>query len=271
MSFSLDTNQQGKVILVTAGADGIGRVIAETFLAAGANVHICDINPEKVAEFVASREGITGSVADVANAEAVSAMFDDLKSHHGRLDVLVNNAGIAGPTSAVEDIDIETWDHTIAVDINGQFYCTKHAVPLLKESSSGSIINLSSNAGLFGFPLRSPYAASKWALIGLTKTWAMELGPHGIRVNALCPGSVKGSRIEGVIERDAAERGVSVDHIRKVYSAQSSLRLFVEPEDVAQMALFLCSPCGANISGQAIGIDGHTESLSNSLDIKPDS
>jgi NAD(P)-dependent dehydrogenase (short-subunit alcohol dehydrogenase family) len=192
-------------------------------------------------------------------------MFRDIEAHWGRLDILVNNAGVAGPTAPVESITTEDWDRTIAIDLNGQFYVTRGAVPLLKRGGRGCIINIASNAALFGFPLRSPYTASKWAMIGLTKTWAMELGPDNIRVNALCPGSVSGDRIDGVIERDAAERRVSPAAVRDVYARQSSLRSFVDAQDVANMALFLSSRLGANVSGQAIGVDGHTEGLSNWL------
>jgi NAD(P)-dependent dehydrogenase (short-subunit alcohol dehydrogenase family) len=197
--------------------------------------------------------------------EQVDAMFADLARHHQRLDVLVNNAGISGPTAAVEDIDPADWDRTIAVDLSSAFYVTRRAVPLLR-TTRGSIVNIASNAALFGVPLRSPYAASKWALIGLTKTWAMELGPAGVRVNAICPGSVQGARIDGVIERDAMQRGMAPEAIRNVYLRQSSMRTFAEAEDIAAMVLYLCSDAGRNISGQSIAIDGHTETLSNWLD-----
>ncbi|GAB2525197.1 SDR family oxidoreductase [Microbulbifer agarilyticus] len=255
----------GNVALVTAGASGIGRCIAETFLAAGAQVYICDINPDAVDGFLEANPQAKGEVTDVADAKAVKSLVSNVKAAFGRLDILVNNAGIAGPTALVEDIEPDEWDSTVAVDLNGQFYCTKYAVPHMKAAGGGLIVNISSNAGLFGFPLRSPYTASKWALIGLTKTWAMELGPHNVRVNALCPGSVKGPRIDGVIEREAASRGVSPADVRDVYQRQSSMRLFVGAEDIANMALFLASPAGSAISGQSIAVDGHTESLSNDL------
>ncbi len=159
----------------------------------------------------------------------------------------------------------EDWDRTLAVDLSGSFYVTRKAVPLLKRQG-GSIVNMSSTAGLFGCPMRSPYVAAKWAIVGLTKTWAMELGPAGIRVNAICPGSVNGPRIEGVIQRDATSRGMDPEEIRRVYLRQVSLRCFAEADDVAQMALYLCSDAGKRISGQAIGLDGNTESLANCLD-----
>ena len=257
--------EAGQVVLVTAGASGIGRCIAETYLAHECRVHICDVNREAVDIFLASNPSATASLADVSDPLQVEILFHDFRAHYDHLDILVNNAGVAGPTAAVEDISLEDWDRTVAVDLNGQFYVTRLAVPLIKKAGRGSIINIASNAALFGFPLRSPYTASKWAMIGLTKTWAMELGTSNIRVNALCPGSVKGDRIDNVIIRDAQERGLSADRIRDVYARQSSMRLFVDAQDIANMALFLSSGIGSSISGQAIGIDGHTEGLSNWL------
>lgn len=257
--------ESGQVVMVTAGASGIGRCIAENFLAHGCRVHICDINSAAVDAFLSEHPQATASLVDVSDPAQVEILFRDFGAHHDHLDVLVNNAGVAGPTAAVEDIPLEDWDRTVAIDLSGQFYVTRLAVPLLKKAGRGSIINISSNAALFGFPLRSPYTASKWAMIGLTKTWAMELGPSNIRVNALCPGSVNGERIEQVIIRDAMQRGVCPDQLRDVYARQSSMRLFVDAQDIANMALFLSSGMGATISGQAIGIDGHTEGLSNWL------
>ncbi|SET33814.1 SDR family oxidoreductase [Thalassotalea agarivorans] len=257
--------EQDFVALISAGASGIGKVVAETLLSMGARVHICDISAEAIESFLAKNPDASATLCDVADFKQVEAVYRDLNDKYGKLDLLVNNAGIAGPTAKVEDIDVDNWQQTIDVDLNAQFYFTKLAVPMLKQNGSGSIINVSSNAAFFGFPLRSPYTASKWALIGLTKTWAMELGPDNIRVNAVCPGSVKGPRIDGVIERDAKERGATAEEVRHIYQLQSSMRLFVGPEDVANMIAFLASPLGACISGQAIGLDGHTESLSNNI------
>ncbi len=254
------------VVLITGAAAGIGAVTARLFAENGYRVHICDVSEEAMAAFPNFGPELSGSVADVADPAAVDELFEDLIARCGRLDILINNAGIAGPTAPVEDIDPLDWQRTVAVDLNGQFYCARRAVPLLKQAGGGSIINISSNAAFFGFPLRAPYTACKWALIGLTKTLAMELGPHRIRVNALCPGSVSGARIDGVIERDALARGMNSADIRAIYARQSSMRIFVGAEDVAGMALFLASERGATISGQAIGIDGHTESLLNWLE-----
>ena len=252
--------------LVTAGASGIGLEIARTFLREGFRVHVCDVDEAAVARFVAEHESGSGSCCDVSDVRQVDELFDDLVTRYGRLDVLVNNAGIAGPTAKVEHIRPEDWDRTIAVGLNGAFYVSRRAVPLIKAAGGGSIINIASSAAFFGFPLRSPYAAAKWALIGFTKTLAMELGPFGIRVNAICPGSVSGPRIDAVISRDARARGRSEKEIRDIWTRQTSLRSFVDPQDIAAMAAFLVSASGARISGQALGVDGHTESLSSPLD-----
>ena len=264
-SKKINAMTSGQVVLISAGASGIGRVIAETFLAHDCHVHVCDIDADAITEFLKDNPGASETRANISNVAEVTEVFDDLEARYGRLDILVNNAGIAGPTAHLEDIEPADWDRTVAVNLNGHFYCTRMAIPLLKVSR-GSIINIASCAAFSGCPGRAPYTASKWAIVGLTKTLAMELGPDGVRVNAICPGSVDGERIEAVIERDAKNRGQSVDTIREMYLRQSSLRSFVSPQDVANLALFLASDLGAKISGQAIGVDGHTETLANWLD-----
>lgn len=254
------------VVLITGGAAGIGRAVTQRFAAEGYGVHVCDVDEAATNTILREIPGCTATVGDIGSVDDVDRMFEELEQAHGRLDVLVNNAGIAGPTARAEDIDPADWDRTIAVSLSGQFYCTRRAIPLLRRSPGGSIIFMSSNAAFFGFPMRLPYTASKWALLGMAKTLAMELGPAGIRVNAICPGSVSGQRIDGVIEKDAAQRGMAVAEIREIYERQSSLRKFVNAGDVANLAYFIASDMGAMISGQAIGLDGHTESLSNWLD-----
>lgn len=255
-----------QVALISGGASGIGRRIAERFLERGTRVHICDASADNIAEFVAANPGATTSVADVGLISDVDRVFADLLQYHGGLNVLINNAGIAGPSVAVEDVDDEDWDRCIQINLSGTFYMTKRAIPLLRKADSGSIINIASTAALFGCPTRSPYAASKWAQIGLTKTWAMELGPDGIRVNAVCPTCVSGPRIEAVIERDAEQRGLTSDEIRDVYLRQTSMRTFVSPDEVADTVLFLSSDQASKISGQSIAVDGHTEGFLNWLD-----
>lgn len=252
---------QNQRILVTAAATGIGRVIAQTLVENSARVHICDVNAEKLAACQAALPGITTTLADVANLADVDRLFADAAKQLGGLDVLINNAGIAGPTAPVEEIAPEQWEQTMAVNINGQFFCTRRAVPMLKAAGGGLIVNLSSAAGLFGFPNRTPYASSKWAVIGFTKSLAMELGPYNIRANAICPGLVEGERQERVIAAKAQAEGKSVADVRAQITRQNSMRTFVSAQDIANTVLYLCSPAGSKISGQALSIDGHTETL----------
>jgi NAD(P)-dependent dehydrogenase (short-subunit alcohol dehydrogenase family) len=253
--------EPGLRVLVTAAGRGIGKAIADVFLEHGARVHICDLDPGRVEEFCAGRSNASASVCDVADPAQVVDLLSNVKDSMGGLDVLVNNAGIAGPVAPVGEIDPDDWDRTIAVDLNSHFYCANRAVPLLKAAGGGSIINIASTAGLFGCPYRSAYASAKWALIGLTKTMAMELGPDHIRVNAICPGSVDGERIRSVMEKDADQQGKSVDEILEDYLGQTSLGKLVSPEEVAALALFLISDMGSSISGQALSVDGNTESF----------
>lgn len=251
----------GKRVIVTAGAAGIGRVTAAAFEDAGARVHVCDIDGEALADLARERPGIGRTLADVAVEADVERLFDEALGRLGGLDILVNNAGIAGPTGPVESLDLEGWKRCLAVNLDGMFLCARRAVPAIGEAGGGSIVNLSSTAGLFGFPNRAPYATAKWGVIGLTRTLAMELGPRGIRVNAICPGPVAGPRIERVIAADAQVTGRSVEETREAYLRTNSLRTFVEARDVAAMILFVCSDLGRRITGQALAVDGGTETL----------
>ena len=251
----------GKRVFVSAAAAGIGRAIADRFLQAGANVRICDIDEAALARLEGRQDRLSGVRADVADPDQLASAFKTVAQELGGLDVLVNNAGISGPTANTECITPADWQRTIDVNLNGAFYCSRLAIPLLKANGGGSIINIGSTAGLHGYPLRAPYAASKWALIGFTKTLAMELGPFGIRVNAVCPGSVQGPRIEGVYAAKAAARGVSVEEIREAFRQKSSLRTLIDADDIAETVLFLCSDGGARIAGQVLAVDGHTETM----------
>ncbi len=253
------------VVLVTAGGAGIGRCIAEAFLSQGANVHVCDVDEKALVDIANCHPGVTTTVADVSVASEVDRVFEDLARQFGRLDVLVNNAGIAGPTALVENVARDDWEKTINVCLTANFLFSQRAVVYLKQSS-GSIINIASNAAFTGCPGRAPYTAAKWAVVGLTKTLAMELGKFGVRVNAICPCSVDGDRIDSVLSRDAKRLGRPKAEIREVYQRQSSLRKFIKADDVANMAVFLASELGRSISGQAIGIDGNTETLANWLE-----
>ena len=240
--------------LVTGGGSGIGAAIAARLTRGGAEVLIVDADPDTNPDVV----------ADVADTDAVEALFDEVSSRLGGLDVLVNNVGVAGPTAAVENMDPEAFDECVRINLGSMMRCTRLAVPLLRERR-GSIVNISSTAGIFGYSLRSPYAAAKWGVIGLTKTWAMELGPAGVRVNAICPGSVGGQRMDGVIEREAAARGVTPQAVRAAYEAQVSMGSFVDAADIAEAVAFLSSPAARFISGQVLGVDGNTETLSTDL------
>lgn len=239
-------------VLVTAGAAGIGKAIAETFLKHGAKVHVCDVDE---AALQRTNPAISKSKADVASLSDVDRLFDDVQRSLGGLDVLVNNAGIAGPTAKVEDIRPEDWDRCIAVDLNGMFYCTRKAMPLIKAAGGGSIINLSSIAGRLGFPLRTPYAAAKWAVVGFTQSLAAEAGPHNVSVNCIQPGVVEGDRVERVIEAKAKGLGISNDEMRARLLGSVSMGIMVSAQDVAETALFLATK-GRHISGQAVSVCG---------------
>ena len=249
----------GARVIVTAGGSGIGCVIARRFAEAGARVFICDVDQSCVSTLAGDFPDIGATVADVASPNDVDRLFDEAHSYLGGLDVLVNNAGVGGPVGCVENLDVDEWRRTLDVNLTGAFLCTRRAVPILKEQRSGSIVNMSSHYGFFGGPTRAPYVASKWAIIGFTKTLAMELGPFGIRANAICPGGVEGERLERVMHCEADEKGITCDELREQWVRGCSLRTFVTPDDVAAMILFLCSDHGARISGQAVAVDGHTE------------
>ena len=253
------------VAIVTGGVSGIGLGIATALTGEDYDVFVLDNDLHHVDDYNASHPLSRARLCDVSDASAVAAEVDGVLHVAGRIDLLVNNAGISGPTAPIEAVDPSEWKKTLDVGLTGAFNATRSVVPIMKAQSSGAIINVASNAGLMGCPNRSPYVATKWGLIGLTKTWAMELGPFKVRVNALCPASVDGPRIEAVMTRDAAERGVSIDAIRQSYERQSSLQSFTRVEDIASMVCYLASDAGARISGQAIGLDGHTETLGTSL------
>lgn len=248
---------KGRAVVITAGASGIGRVTAEGFLANSAQVTVCDVDDAALADFATANPKAKTLKADVSREADVDRIFAGI----AKLDVLVNNAGIAGPTGAVETLSLVDWERTLAVNITGQFLVTRRAVPLLRKAGGGAIVNLSSAAGRFGFPRRTPYAASKWAVVGFTKSLAMELGPDKIRVNAIQPGAVDGPRIRRVIAAKAESTNRPYDEVFAQYVAQGSLHRMVTQEDIANMILFLASDLGANISGQAIAIDGDTQSL----------
>lgn len=257
----MDLGLKGLRVLITAGASGIGLHAARAFAAEGANVHVCDIDENALAVLRYDMPQVGTSVCDVSDRIAVETLFDTALSNLGGLDCLVNNAGIAGPTGPVERIDPEDWDKCIAVTLTGQFNCTRLAVEHLKKSSNASIINLSSAAGKFAFRHRSPYSAAKWGVVGFTKTIASELGSSGIRCNAILPGVVEGDRIRRVISAKAESLGRSYEDIEGKMLAMSSIKEMINPDQLADMMLFLASTKARTISGQAISIDGDMQAM----------
>ena len=257
-----DTSLIGKRVLITAGASGIGLATARGFIEAGARVFICDVNAAALETARGDLPGLAGCLADVADEDQLQAMFSQADATLGGLDVLVNNAGIAGPTARIGDLNREDILRTFKVNVVGQFLCAKHAVGRLRQGRGPCILNMSSAAGHLGFPGRTAYSASKWAVIGLTKSLAIELGPDGIRVNAVLPGAVDGPRIRSVIAAKAELTGKSVAEVTQVYEGQASLGRMVKAEDIANTILFACSDLAANVTGQSLAVDGLTQALS---------
>lgn len=243
-------------VLITAGAAGIGLSIARAFHATGARVYICDIDRERLAAALRAMPGLAGSACEIGDRAATAAMMADALRHLGGLDVLVNNAGIGGPTRPLSELDPADWDAVLRVNLTGTFDVTRLAIPHLIAAGGGTILNMSSAAGRFGYANRSPYSASKWALVGLTKTLSMELGQHGIRVNAIAPGPVAGERAERVFAGRAQLSGRSIEEEKLLGLASLSLKYLVDPADIGQLCVFLASPAAKSISGQLIPIDG---------------
>ncbi|MEM9350527.1 MAG: SDR family oxidoreductase [Pseudomonadota bacterium] len=241
-----------KRALITAGASGIGRAMGERFAEAGYDVWVTDVDGDALA---ACPDSWTTHRVDASDEGAMAELFRQI----GPLDALCANAGIAGPTAGIEDVALEDWRRCVSVNLEGAFLAAKYAAPAMREAGRGAMVFTSSTAGLYGYPFRAPYASAKWAIIGLMKTVAMELGPHGIRANAICPGAVEGPRMEGVMEREAAAKGMTRDQVYEGYASGVSMRSLVTADDVANMAVFLCSEAARLVSGQVIAVDGHTE------------
>ncbi len=242
-------------VLITAGAAGIGREMAGAFAATGAKVFVCDIDDKALAAIAKDIPGLIARRCDMAVRAEIERMVAEAVAALGGLDVLINNAGIAGLTLPVEQMPPDAWDKVIAVNLTAMFDVARLAIPHLKQSQAGVIINMSSVAGRFGFKNRSPYAATKWGVIGLTKTLALELGESGIRANAIAPGAVEGDRIVRVFQGRAQISGRSMDEVKAAALAMQSIKAMVDPKDIAALALFLASDAAKAISGQVIPID----------------
>ena len=261
----MDLGIENLRVLVTAGAGGIGLKIAQAFLREGARVHVCDVDPKALAAAAQLHARLTVSECDVADRAQVQQLMADALGHLDGLDCLVNNAGIAGPTGAVQDIDPADWDRCLLVNLTGQFNCARLAIRHLTAKTGAqrncSIMNVSSLAGKFGFAMRAPYAASKWGVIGFTKSLALELGPSGVRVNALLPGIVAGDRQRQVLEAKARARGVGFADIERMAFSHTSIKEYVTAEQLADLVVYTASPRARTISGQALSVCGDTNML----------
>ena len=257
----MDLNLKGSKVIVSAGGSGIGLAIVQGFLAEGAEVVTCDISPESVSQLRKNHPGVYCEEVDVADAKAVQKFTKSAIEQLGGLDCLVNNAGIAGPTSPIEEIQEEDWERCLSVCLSSQYFFTKAAVSTLRKSENSSIVNISSAAGKYGFAFRTPYSTAKWGVIGLTKSLAIELGSDQIRVNTILPGLVSGERQQRVLTAKAEKRGVSFDEIEKEAFSYTSIKSYVTPQDIANQVLYLASDKGKLISGQAISVDGDTRML----------
>lgn len=257
----MDLGLKGIKIFITAGASGIGRQIVESFRQEGAVISTCDIDNDALADLRAAQPDVSAHFCDVSDSLSIQALIKTEAERMGGLDCLVNNAGIAGPTARIEDVDDEAWHSCLDICLSSQFYCVKAAIPYLRASQNASVVNLSSAAGKFGFPLRAPYAAAKWGVVGLTKTLSIELGRDNIRVNAILPGLVDGERIRRVIEAKSQQRGISFAEVEAEALSYSSIKDYVSPQHLADQILLLASTRGRMISGQALSIDGDTKML----------
>ena len=251
----------GQRVLVSAGGSGIGRTIVKRFVAQGARVVTCDINPDFVDDLKTAMPNVMAEVVDVGDETAVHDFCSAAIDHLGGLDCLINNAGIAGPTLPLEEIDATDWNACLNVCLNSQFYFSKACIPSLRESGDASITNLSSAAGKHGFAYRTPYATAKWGVIGLTKSLAIELGADKIRVNAILPGLVAGDRQRNVLSTKAQRLGKSYDEVEQDAFSYTSIKDYVTAQDIADQIMYLASPSGRRISGQAIAVDGDTKML----------
>ena len=255
---------QNKKIIISAGASGIGWATTKVCLSKGAYVYLCDINNKslnKIKKHPLNNKKLFSYECDASDEDEVSNFFNQVYKKTKKIDALINNVGIAGPTGTIEKLSSDDWEQTLKVNVISHFYFTKLVIPMLKKNKGGSIINISSGAGIMGFPLRSPYAASKWAIIGVTKTLAMELGKFKIRVNAICPGTIKGERMIKVIRDKAKFLKISKKLIEKDFVSMASMNCWIYEEDIGKMCSFLISKDGERISGQTIPVDGNATRL----------
>ncbi|WP_306152036.1 SDR family oxidoreductase [Roseovarius sp. MMSF_3281] len=252
---------EGQRVLITGGGSGIGQRLAERFAEAGARIALCDADPAAIARLEAAHPEMIAAHADVTDEAQMGRFLDQVEAQWGGVDVVCANAGTGGPAGRIEDLDYDAWQACIGVNLHGAFLTCRWAATLMRQQGAGLILLTSSTSGLHGVPYRAPYVAAKWGLVGLTKTLAMELGPAGVRVNAIAPGAVEGERMERVVAMEAKASGRPEAEVREIYAKGSSLRTWVSADDLADMALFLASPSASKVSGQVMAVDGHTESM----------
>lgn len=256
---------KGKRVLVTGAGRGMGKVIAEGFLKNGARVHVCDTDAARLAAFKKEYPSLGTSLTDISDPQQVERLFEDIERGLSGLDILMNNVGIGGPTGPTEDLPVDVWQRVLEINVNGAFYVLRKAVPLLKAAQGGCIVLNASTSGLMGDPYSTAYAASKFAIVGIMKTLAIELGGHGIRVNCVCPGPVYSTRQEETLSARAKAQGAAVTEERERYFMNYALSLslptVIDPEDIANMVLFVCSESGARVTAQALCVDGDTQTL----------
>jgi len=259
MSEDVENNSQR--VVITAGASGIGEAIAVAFEETGARVAVCDISPAAVDAFKAAHPDAIAQVADVSNEADMEMFLDKVIDQWGSVDVLVNNAGSSGPTALIENIELADWQRCLSINLDGILLTLRKVAPLMKAQKSGTVINITSTAGMYGYPRRTPYAAAKFAVVGLTKSIAWELGSFNVRVNAIAPGSVDGPRMDHVISAQAKSSGDTEENIRAGYQKMAALNTFIDREDIANTCVFLASPAARRVSGQIIAVDGFTETI----------
>jgi len=251
---------QNKKIIISAGASGIGWTTAKILLSRGATIYLCDIDNKylnKIRKHPLNNRKLFNYECDASDEYEVSNFFEQIRKKTKKIDALINNVGVSGPTGTIEKLNSEDWERTLKINVISHFYFTKLAIPMLKKNKGGLIVNISSGAGIMGFPLRSPYAASKWAVVGMTKTLAMELGKYKIRVNAICPGTIKGNRMVKVIRDKANFLKISKKTVEKEFVSMASMNCWIHEEDIGKMCSFLISDDAKRISGQIIGVDGN--------------